>query len=423
MGRFFRIMLFLVLGIVRGYGSEFREIGSYGGREMPSPHFRTYRKYQGRTGTFYLFDLERNGRFFNALLYRSLQVEGVSGSWHVALADWRMAKREANLKLGENRKSFPLAPMALRMDLQRVKYVVVFTEKPVKELGIRFVDLLPRPVKNRKMHLASWVWKGEHLTAEILKSWGIDRIYLQHAPEFTRTVLRWKKEMKSLNIYAVSGTAGEIYRPRALIRRWQNLPWNKLEGVQLDVEPYLLPEYRDHPAETLHHYLKFVREVGTWVHQKGKKLSLAVPFWFQNILLNGNPLLREIFRVTDEVVVMSYRNQAEEVLNLSRVFLRWGEITGKRVSIGIELLPLRREESLDGICATEHFYHLRCRDTEVHEGKISFAGHPDRFKQMLLLPVPAPSFDRLVLHDLSALKYFKNPLIKKKAADIHPTLW
>ena len=340
MGYSFRITLLFLWSIAITLRGEVIEIGSYGGKEGKEISFGTFRKYQGKAGTFYLFDLERNGRFFNGLLYRSLRLEGVRGQWRVALADWRMAMREANLIVGENRRTFQLTPLALRLDLQRLKYVVLFTEEPVEGLKVRFVDPLPRSVPNKKMQLAAWVWNGEEIGTDPLLRWGIDRIYLQYTAKFSQIVSQWKKKKNSLEVYALSGTVEEIYEPGKLIRRWENLPWKELEGVQLDVEPYLLPEYRIHPGKILNRYLKFVREIGAWVRRRGKKLSLAVPFWFQDIVLDEVPLLRKIFRYADEVVVMSYRNRPSEVLRLSNVFLRWGEIMGKKVSIGIELLPV-----------------------------------------------------------------------------------
>lgn len=59
-------------------------------------------------------------------------------------------------------------------------------------------------------------------------------------------------------------------------------PWERLDGVQLDIEPYALPGFFDDEEASLVAYLETLRSiVGTW-RRVARRLDLgfAVPFWF-----------------------------------------------------------------------------------------------------------------------------------------------
>jgi hypothetical protein len=104
-------------------------------------------------------------------------------------------------------------------------------------------------------------------------------------------------------------------------------PWERLDGVQLDIEPYALPDFFDDEQHSLLAYLETLRSiVGTW-RRVGRRpeLGFAVPFWFDG--RGGSPgpvpfrgatkpaihhvidLLRDHRRAY--LVVMSYRNVAD----------------------------------------------------------------------------------------------------------------
>jgi hypothetical protein len=104
-------------------------------------------------------------------------------------------------------------------------------------------------------------------------------------------------------------------------------PRERLDGVQLDIEPYALPAFFDDEAASLVAYLETLQSiVATW-RRVGRRLELgfAVPFWFDGRPGTPGPVRFQgttkpaIHHVVDLVrdfrraylVVMSYRNVAD----------------------------------------------------------------------------------------------------------------
>jgi len=256
------------------------------------------------------------------------------------------------------------------------------------------------------MRRAVWAWRAEELKSPLLKRWRIGRVYLQYEERsFEAKVQSLRGKLPDLEIYALAGSLENLYAPERLIKRWERLSGLGIRGVQLDLEPYLLAEYSRDPSRVLKRYLKVLEKVGRWAGKKGLCFSVAIPFWFRDLLLEGRPLIREILDRVDEAVVMSYRKDPLQVMAISRDPLRWGELLKKPISIGVELK--REKKDPGGICAAERFFHLQCGDTERRSSEgISFYGDRKGLESLLGMPVPSVSFDTLVLHDISVLQEF-----------------
>jgi len=326
-----------------------------------------------------------------------------------------------------------LAPWFERLDLQRMKYVVVFTETKLKKLRVTFRRKTPPSRQGLPVRKETWAWRSAEVKPPVLKRWGIRRLYLQIGENFSADVLRLKRENPGLELYALDGSPEDINRYEKVIRKLNRLPLNRIQGIQLDVEPYLLPEYLVRPQEVMRRYLDLLRRVGGWCHERNLPLSVAVPFWFGSFRLGEKSLAREIFRYADEAVLMSYRSDPAKVLEISEDFLRFGELLRRRVSIGVELLPVPDEEHIvyragpAGPCVTERFFHLECTALEeqrrfrvpgesVRES-VSFHAHPQRLKKLLGLRPPFRSFEAFVFHDYTMLQRFQ-PVVEKISVDI-----
>jgi hypothetical protein len=393
--------------------------------EGESAIFDSYRKYHGKNGTFYLLDLSRKGKYFDALSFDELLIECDAEKKEIALADREMYLKEENLPVGKNGGKILLSDFYNRLDLQRMKYVVVFTESPLKQLKAVF-RRIKKPVSDCQKsmkNLETWAWHPESVEGQVLKECNIGAVYLQIGDAFQDTASRLKKDMPDLKIYALDGSPDDIDHYDRLEKKLNALPTDLLYGIQLDVEPYLLPEYFSRPQKVMIRYLKLLKRVSGWCRRNRLVFSVTVPFWFDSLEIEKRSLAMEIMQYADELVLMSYRSEPETVLEISRDFLRLGEIFHKRVSIGIELLPVEDEEHIRyrvasaGPCITERFFHLECLELEekirfrIPGDRFSFSSRPSRLRRLLRMRPLCRSFGTYVLHDYTTLKLFK-PMIK-----------
>jgi hypothetical protein len=117
----------------------------------------------------------------------------------------------------------------------------------------------------------------------------------------------------------------------------------KLQGVQLDIEPYLLPGFRLDPAHWREQYLNtvsFARSVlGPFLN-----IDLVVPVWWGNHPQFGPEFLDRLAPYRVSLTVMNYRTEPLQLLNGAEAFLNWGERHQRPVSIGLEAGSLSDEQ-------------------------------------------------------------------------------
>ncbi|WP_248926004.1 hypothetical protein [Paenibacillus hamazuiensis] len=180
----------------------------------------------------------------------------------------------------------------------------------------------------------------------------VGRIFLQVNtgvdPDDYRSFIRAASDL-GIQVHALDG-APEWALPEhrqhiADLVRWVN-SYNaaseeseRFTGIQVDIEPYQLPEWTADRDAVSAQWLQSL----VYFHELVKKNSVlttaaAVPFWLDSVKLpDGSGTLSEaVMAALDETAVMSYRDQAEDVMALAGEELAAGDRLGKRVWIGVE---------------------------------------------------------------------------------------
>ncbi|MGC3974017.1 MAG: hypothetical protein QM771_06490 [Nitrospira sp.] len=140
-----------------------------------------------------------------------------------------------------------------------------------------------------------------------------------------------------------------------------------LSGIQLDIEPYLLPGFLDDDAQ-LRRYLGTIETVSEAIQGRAT-LSIVIPFWLATPTVGGQPLAYAVMDRADEVAVMSYRTDLDEAQDIAEDILRYGDVIDKPVWLAVEttVLPveqhvvLRRDFSPDRAEAFLDREHKRLR--------------------------------------------------------------
>lgn len=115
-------------------------------------------------------------------------------------------------------------------------------------------------------------------------------------------------------------------------------PDARLQGLQYDVEHYLLPGYELAPAEWDRRYLELARALHDAAD--GLPLEFVMPFWWAD----KDALLDALAPLAAGVTVMDYRTRQDEILRFAQPFLDWGVRHGRQVRIALEAGPVAPEQ-------------------------------------------------------------------------------
>ena len=244
---------------------------------------------------------------------------------------------------------------ARRLDLRRVVAASV-----IPETGRAHVILESLTVEHagtgRKTNTKRgyWVWKyrealkDPNVVLDTCLRLGCQRMLIQ-MPDLDDSETLWKAYAGFLNTahgrhieaFALDGYPEAVDAPGPLILKIRKLlkmiDRQSLDGVQLDLEPYLLEGWAiDEGAYS--RYLDTVDAVKASL--SGTRFSIVMPFWFTSQLVRDRPLAFSVMDRVDEVAVMTYRTDVAELQAIAEDNLRYGDLAGVPVWLAIETRPL-----------------------------------------------------------------------------------
>ncbi|MGX9220631.1 hypothetical protein ACWV27_19835 [Massilia varians] len=142
-------------------------------------------------------------------------------------------------------------------------------------------------------------------------------------------------------------------------------PEERFDGVNIDIEPHILPEWSARKMELLAGFLDMSDALMRTVRASGQSLPVgpAIPFWLDGIQLEWKgrrkPVSQHVQDTYDYVALMDYRDRAEGgdgIVSHAMDELQYGETIGRRVLIGVETMP--------NAIKKVSFHHLREPDLE-----------------------------------------------------------
>jgi hypothetical protein len=313
----------------------------------------------------YLLTQPGAGNGVDVLSYPTLRLYGeTSGPVTFALVDAAAQRHDDNVPLtrvtGRFDLHLPLAPVAQRLDLRQLSALVVLPEASNSRVVLEIVGLAQRAGQRQAMPgLGFWVWQYRHALAhseavlEACQRHGCQRLLLQ-MPAATDTVALWRDyaqflhraQARGIEAFALDGEPDAIDAPLALVHKVQRLlslmAGQPLAGVQLDVEPYLRQDFFL-DLTGFERYLALIEQVRAVTAEK-TRLSIVMPFWFTSQRVRGRPVAFAVMDLADEVAVMSYRTDLDELQTIARDTLRYGDIAGIPVWLALETraLPVER---------------------------------------------------------------------------------
>lgn len=350
-----RVDLLALLGEGRPFGGcEGHMAGSPGALVVhlsaPSP-----------TGCGYRVELQRANSGVDVLSYDTLHLRGRAlGRVTLALADQAAQRRGDNVPLthvsGDFALRLPVQTLARQLDLRRLAAFVVVPETPDSEVTIELLTLERTAGRRQKTPgRGFWVWEYRHALAHpetvlgACRRYGCGRLLIQ-MPALADDASLWEAYAhflstapdQGIEAFALDGYPEAIYTPEALLHKVRRLravlAGRRLPGIQLDIEPYLLADF--FVDETgLVRYLAVLEQIREALGAQGR-LSVVIPFWFTAQTLRGRPVAFAVMDRADEVAVMSYRTEIDELRAITEDILRYGDLVGTPVWLALETRPL-----------------------------------------------------------------------------------
>ncbi|NOS79034.1 MAG: hypothetical protein HOP35_13925 [Nitrospira sp.] len=299
------------------------------------------------------------------LSYETLRIRGrASGRVVVALEDRAAGQREDNLPLvtvtGPFDLTLSLKEIGRKLDLRSLMALVVSTEAASAHIEFEQIEAAqPSFVPAGPAGIGFWVWKyHEAIRAPdallaTCRVQSCSRVLIQ-MPSQTDDDEMWRSYARLLmtlqeagvTAFALDGYPEAIQEPHRLADKIQRLlalvKPGGMSGVQLDIEPYLLPGFLQDEAQLR----RYVETIDTLKEVIGGRvrLSMVIPFWLASQTLAGRPLAYAVMDRVDEVAVMSYRTDLDEVQDIAEDILRYGDLAGTRVWLAVETTPLPVEQ-------------------------------------------------------------------------------
>jgi len=273
--------------------------------------------------------------------------------------------------------------------------------------------------------ISAWVWRSKELVEnparqtaflDQVRQRGITTLYVQWQPDLSRfDALLREANTRDIAVKLVAGEPSDVLDPQPLLRvadsiRTYNathaLPFT---GLQLDVEPYLLPEFRRNESATLARYVELLKKIRAATLNQ-YEFSVAIPFWFADKSLNGASLMTAVMPEIDRIAVMGYRTHLDEQLDIDNNTLCYGELYGKPVDLGLEVTKLPREShyiiaasklnvsvrSIDGKTILHYdpreFDRIATRHWTVEPSRLSFYPNIDAAFAATRTPIPYTAF-------------------------------
>jgi hypothetical protein len=215
----------------------------------------------------------------------------------------------------------------------------------------------------RTFTLSSWCWESEFVQDErvrqadlaFAKAHAIDSMYIQLSSDYEEAT-----QFEGLATLARSG------QNQGLSLRWVEgrpewaLPENHaqalaaidhagqinlqlmaagrtpIQAIVYDVEPWVLPEWEESPAALIAGYLAMVERLHDAAARAGLALWVALPFWFETEVANNAPDEPSVLERVDGVLVMAYRDNAEDIERAARPMVEHAQALHVPVIVGVE---------------------------------------------------------------------------------------
>jgi hypothetical protein len=212
-----------------------------------------------------------------------------------------------------------------------------------------------------KRIVATWlwntysIWKEKDITLDFLGRNGVNLLYLQideEIPAVVYSAFIREAASRGIEVHALGGDPNwvlpdqhvKLYHFIDWVNTYNNgvLPVERFNGIHLDVEPYVLPQWRIDPDKTMGLWMDlmsgFVQQVKADTHLTA---GADLPVWLDKASIhdgNGGRITLSdwMIRKLDQVALMAYIDNAKDIIKSVSNEMDEAEKAGTPVIIGVD---------------------------------------------------------------------------------------
>lgn len=175
---------------------------------------------------------------------------------------------------------------------------------------------------------------------------------------------------------------------RDYMNRYADAPF---QGIHLDVEPYLHPNWHDDTALVVEQFQTMVVRAQQQAASLNLPIEVDLPFWFDEVAYKnefgeGN-VAQWVIEQLDGVTIMAYRNNAEDIIDITKHELQFAQKAKKPLTIAIETMASDEGDFVSFYGQDETYVNEQLRAISKAVRGRSFAGfaihHYSSFKQLI----------------------------------------
>jgi hypothetical protein len=332
--------------------------------------------------------------------------------------DKRYNQLDDNLKVTLKGNKIDLKDIYSSVDLMRLKYLVIIDKSNLnpKITSITFKRNRTLHRKKSKHTLSAWAWRARDIDITKIKNNHIGRTYLQMNSKFEDVSKKLLSE--NIELFGLNGSPNDIHdyqhlkddviKLAKLKKRYPNIM-----GYQLDVEPYLLKDFKNSKNILWGKYIKMLQEISELCHHSNLKLSVVVPFWLATKYTDDTNVAQAVANIADEIVSMSYRSDMKLVEIISLDLLNIADKSHTDIYLGVELMKIEDEihtiyqvERSNSICLTANSTVEQCatlkliRKFTLRGDSISFYKQLNKLNTLTKSKIDAKYLGGFILHHL-----------------------
>ncbi len=200
---------------------------------------------------------------------------------------------------------------------------------------------------NTNCPLGVWWW-DYNLTEEYLQfasKNGVNEIYYCNSNKFNQENADFiiTANQLDIDVYWLCGdykwieNKNDFYEAMAKFEKFQNDYSNIYKGLHLDVEPHQLPNWKSDRENIIINYIDFIKTIT----EKYNNIcfDFDIPFWLEDIVTydgQTKEAFKFVFDYADRVFIMSYRDNAEKMVEVAKQELEYAKENNKSIFLSAE---------------------------------------------------------------------------------------
>jgi len=293
-----------------------------------------------------------------------------AGSFQLAIADASRVQREAPLLLGDfvaTDKKETRIRFALPKNEDPWVAISIICPSDTAELVLDGITL-HHPLTTTVTTRSAWLWSPRLWMDAPQEIWklareeNLSKVFLTIPMSETGDIANTEQlavfisQSKALNldVWAVIGDPRDVLpenlaplqdRVSAYIAyNVQHADAEQIAGLQLDIEPYLIPGYSLAPGLWRDRYVQTVKSAHE-ILAGNMPLELVIPVWWGTHPQLGSLLLSQLVWPALQLNVMNYRTASENLRTGALPFLAWGQENNIAISMALELGSIGENET------------------------------------------------------------------------------